>query len=39
MLKSLAKIIPFFFAVLITDTGSNYAQAQTEPDETIEQIE
>ncbi len=39
MLKSLAKIIPFFFAVLITDTGSNYAQAQAEPDEIVKQIE
>ena len=39
MLKSLAKIIPFFFAVLITDTGSNYAQAQAKPDEIVKQIE
>ena len=38
MFEFLAKTAPFFFTILITGVGSNYAQAQTEPNEIIEQI-
>lgn len=38
MFKLLVKTVPFF-TILITGISSNYASAQTEPDEIVEQIE
>ena len=38
MFKLLVKTVPFF-TILITGIGSNYASAQAEPDEIVEQIE
>ena len=39
MFKFLAKTTPILLTILATGIGSNYAQAQTEADKAIEQIE
>ena len=39
MFKLVAKITTIFFTILITGIGSNYAQAQTEPNEILDRIE